>query len=115
MKSPQCPNCKSTNLAVEKQPGGGAHCLSCGWMGKYSLCFAKEKTVEKCDHFIGVTWGWEESSFTGAAYFYSKLKNKRIGYDDVIRDDIDYEFKFCPKCGEGINYSGYVRNRVSEE
>jgi hypothetical protein len=39
MKNAQCPNCKSTNLAVEKQPNGSAHCLSCNWGGKYSLCF----------------------------------------------------------------------------
>lgn len=65
MKNPQCPNCKSSNLAVEKQPNGGAHCLSCGWQGKYSLCFSSnlkttseiiaeiEKRISSIDLVIG--------------------------------------------------------------
>ena len=55
MKSPQCPNCKSTNLAIENQPNGGAHCLSCGWLGKYSLCFHSSlKTISDVTKHVEV-------------------------------------------------------------
>lgn len=39
-QKPQCPNCKSNDLAIERRPDGNAICRSCGWQGYYKECFA---------------------------------------------------------------------------
>ena len=43
MSEPRCPSCDSSTLSVERRPDGDARCATCGWHGKYALCFDSKK------------------------------------------------------------------------
>lgn len=52
MSKPKCPNCDSSTLSVERRPDGDARCATCGWHGKYALCFDSKKSMRKAKERI---------------------------------------------------------------
>lgn len=104
-QKPQCPNCTSVYLSVERRPDGDARCLHCSWAGPYKQCFPfevandparyehREIMCPKCQHVHVITT-------TRIEPVIDEMKKRLDSQHHAILDGAEKEYLLDKKCNE---------------